>query len=52
VTKGGVTMGHYVRYDYAREKSEALELWAERLAAIIRGDTVADVIPMRSRAGA
>jgi integrase len=35
VTKGGVTLGVYVQYDYAKEKLEALETWAERLTAIV-----------------
>jgi integrase len=47
VTKQGVTLGVYVQYDYAREKREALDAWAERLAAIVRGGLVAEVIPMR-----
>jgi len=34
-TKSGVTMSTYVRYDYAKEKREALETWAERLTAIV-----------------
>jgi integrase len=36
-TKGGVTLGTYVQYDYAREKREALELWADRLSDIVSG---------------
>jgi integrase len=47
VTKRGVTLGVYVQYDYAKEKREALELWANRLAAILAGDA-AKVVPMRS----
>ena len=38
VTKAGVTLGVYVQYDYANEKREALDLWADRLAAIVAGD--------------
>jgi integrase len=37
VTKAGVTLTHYVQHDYAKEKREALDLWADRLAAIVRG---------------
>ena len=48
VTKGGVTLGVYVQYDYAKEKREALELWADRLAAIIKGDS-AKIIPMTAK---
>ena len=40
VTRQGVTLGVYVQYDYAKEKREALDLWADRLAAIIDGDAV------------
>jgi integrase len=36
ITKAGVTLGVYDQYDYAREKREALELWADRLAAIVK----------------
>ena len=35
VTKAGVTLDLYVQYDYAKEKREALELWADRLSAIV-----------------
>jgi integrase len=37
VTKAGVTLGVYVQYDYAKEKREALDMWADRLAAIVSG---------------
>jgi integrase len=46
-TKAGVTLGVYVQYDYAKEKREALELWADRLQAVI-GGTDAKVIPMKA----
>jgi len=45
VTKAGVTLAVYAHYNYAKEKREALELWAERLAGIV--GTGAAVIPMR-----
>jgi integrase len=45
VTKAGVTLAVYAHYDYAKEKREALELWAERLAGIVGSG--AAVIPMR-----
>jgi integrase len=35
VTKATVTFQHYVKYDYSREKREALDGWAARLAAVI-----------------
>ena len=44
-TKAGMTLAVYVQYDFAKEKREALELWAERLCAIIGGDA-AKVIPI------
>jgi integrase len=47
VTKGGVTLAVYVRYDYAKEKREALDMWAERLSAIASGDA-SKIIPLRS----
>ena len=36
-TKAGVTLGVYVQHAYAKEKRAALELWANRLAAIVGG---------------
>jgi integrase len=50
-TKGGVTLGVYVQYDYAREKREALDMWADRLAAIVRGGA-AKLIHMRGHGAA
>jgi integrase len=35
VTKAGVTLGVYDHYDYSREKREALEQWADHLAALL-----------------
>ena len=35
VTKAGVTLSVYAQYDYAKEKRQALDLWADRLAAIV-----------------
>jgi integrase len=36
-TKAGITLGVYVQHQYEREKREALQLWADRLAGIISG---------------
>ncbi|HWA00380.1 MAG TPA: tyrosine-type recombinase/integrase [Caulobacterales bacterium] len=36
-TKATVTSRVYARYDYAKEKREALDLWAGRLAGIVKG---------------
>jgi integrase len=47
-TKSGVTQSTYIKYDYAREKREALDAWAERLSAIISGNA-AKVIPLRAK---
>jgi integrase len=45
-TKAGVTMGIYVHYSYEAEKRQALELWADRLEAIVTGDA-SKIIPLR-----
>jgi integrase len=37
VTKSTVTSRVYAKYDYGKEKREALELWANRLKGIIEG---------------
>jgi integrase len=47
VTKATVTFQHYVNYDYAREKRDALNLWADRLGAIVDGKAGADLVPLR-----
>ena len=46
VTKTGVTFAHYVQHSYESEKRQALDLWAERLQAIV-GEGAAAVVPMR-----
>jgi integrase len=45
-TKAGITLAIYARYDYAAEKAQALNLWSDRLAAILKGDA-ARVLPLR-----
>jgi len=45
VTKAGVTLSVYSHYDYAKEKREALDLWAAHLNAIVQGGAM--VLPMR-----
>jgi integrase len=47
LTKSGVTFAHYVSHSYEAEKRKALDLWAERLSAVIGGGAV--VVPMRGR---
>jgi integrase len=46
-TKAGITLAVYIRHDYSREKREALDLWAARLAAIVSDDATAKVVPLR-----
>lgn len=48
VTKSTITSRAYARYDYAREKREALELWADRLQGILSGG--AEVAPLQAGA--
>ncbi|RJF86792.1 hypothetical protein D3874_06970 [Oleomonas cavernae] len=43
-TKATITSRVYARYTYDREKREALDLWAERLAGIIAG--AGEVVPI------
>ena len=46
VTKAGVTLSVYIHATaHAREKLDALELWADRLAGIVEGG--AKVLPIR-----
>ena len=45
-TRGSVTLAHYVRHTYEAEKRAAVDLWADRLAAIVNGE-VAKVVPLR-----
>jgi integrase len=48
LTKSGVTFAHYVQHSYESEKRYALDLWADRLGAVI-GKGAADVVPLRAR---
>jgi integrase len=48
LTKSGVTFAHYVQHSYEAEKRTALDLWTNRLEAII-GKRGAAVVPMRKR---
>lgn len=50
VTKATVTGKHYDKYDYGKEKREALELWADRLAGIVVGG--ANVVAIGARRSA
>ncbi len=50
VTKATVTFAHYVNYDYASEKRQALELWASRLAAMLAQRDSAKILALRNGA--
>jgi integrase len=45
-TRAGITLAVYTQYQYAPEKRQALDLWADHLAAIV-GKGVAKVLPMK-----
>jgi integrase len=47
-TRAGITLQVYVRHSFEAEKRRALDLWCDRLRAIV-GGTGADVVPMRGR---
>ncbi|MDJ1464949.1 site-specific integrase [Nitratireductor sp. GZWM139] len=44
-TKASITSRVYARYDYQKEKREALDLWAGRLFGIVNG--MAQIVPWR-----
>lgn len=48
VTRAGVTLAVYQQYDYAKEKRQALELWAERLAGIVGQGSAGKLLPLRA----
>lgn len=41
VTRASITSRVYARYDYGREKRDALDLWADRVSGIIAGRQIA-----------
>lgn len=45
-TKAGVTLAVYAHYDYAKEKRQALELWADRVTALTSSPKTAEVVPI------
>ena len=47
-TRAGVTLSVYSQYQYDSEKRAALDLWADRLTAIIGGKT-ATITPLRRK---
>jgi integrase len=46
ITSASVTTQHYVHHRYEAEVRAALELWADRLAAIIGAEPMATIIPI------
>ena len=46
ITSASVTTQHYVHHRYEAEVRAALDLWADRLKAIIGGEPTAQVIPI------
>jgi integrase len=50
LTKAGVTFAHYVQHSFEGEKQHALDLWADRLQAIVGGGAAA-VVPIRGGRG-
>jgi integrase len=50
-TRAGVTLAVYSQYTYDKEKRAALDLWAERLAAIVKGEPISHIKPMVRHAG-
>lgn len=48
VTKASITSRVYARYDYMREKRQALELWADRLDGILAGQDKIILIETKS----
>jgi integrase len=47
-TRASVTLAVYSQYTYDKEKRAALDLWADRLAAIVGGQP-ANIVPLRSQ---
>jgi integrase len=47
-TRAGVTLAVYQQYTYDKEKRGALDLWAERLGAIVERADVAEITALRA----
>ena len=45
---GGI-VGIYQRHDFAAEKQDALQRWADHVDAVVRGAPVGKVVTLRSR---
>jgi integrase len=50
-TRAGVTLAVYSQYTYDKEKRAALDLWADRLTAIVKSSGAAGVVPLRRTRG-
>jgi integrase len=48
-TRATITLSVYIAHSYESEKRQGLDLWADRLAAIISGEVAAKVIPLGAR---
>jgi hypothetical protein len=46
-TRAGVTLAVYSQYTYDKEKRAALDLWADRLSAIVDGPA-ARIVPLHA----
>jgi integrase len=49
VTKASITSKVYARYDYAREKREAVEKWDAHLRGIVGDGASAEIMPLFER---
>jgi integrase len=48
-TRAGVTLAVYSQYTYDKEKREALDLWAQRVGAIVEAGKIASVFRLKGR---
>lgn len=46
-TRAGVTLAVYSQHQYGEEKRRAIDLWADRLGAIVGGKGTASILPIR-----
>jgi integrase len=47
LTKSNITFAHYITHSFEAEKRSALDLWSNRLTAIIGDKKTASVVPMK-----
>jgi hypothetical protein len=48
-TRATITLSVYIAHSYESAKCQGLDLWADRLAAIVRGETAAKLIALGPR---